>query len=63
MSRPSYPRVHTVDSLLSTCRTSNGWCEWRLVGGSIRVREPDLRRALEAAYDPRDPAWPLFVDL
>lgn len=60
---PEPPPVLTVDEVLAKCRTSNGLCRWDSDGGAIDVPEPELRQALEGAFDPLMPSWPALVDL
>jgi hypothetical protein len=55
--------IHTVDDVLASTAIGNGFHDWAVEGGTIRITEAELRPALEAAYDPNMPDWPVFVDL
>ncbi len=50
----------TVDDVLS--RTAIG-CGWHDFPGVGRIRTADLRAALEDAYDPCMPDWPVMAEL
>lgn len=47
----------TVDDILARTAVGNGWHDFAVEGGSVRVAAATLRRALEAAYDPDMPGW------
>lgn len=54
--------IPTVDSLLASTAIGNGWHDWPIEGGSIRVETAALRIALGRAYDPFMPNWASFID-
>jgi hypothetical protein len=58
-----HPSVPTPDQLLRSHCSANGFCHWPVQGGSITISSDDLRKHLEAAYDPTCPDWPQFVEL
>jgi hypothetical protein len=51
----------TVDAILARTAVGNGWHDFAVEGGSVRVAAATLRRALEAAYDPAMPDWAATV--
>lgn len=53
----------TVDDILSRTAISCGWHLFPAEGGPCQVRTADLRAALEDAYDPCMPDWPVMVEL
>jgi hypothetical protein len=53
----------TVDNLLQSTATGCGWHDWPLEGGTIRISEGRLRKALEAAFDPSMHDWPAMVEI
>ena len=58
-----HPSIPTPEELLRSHCSVNGFCHWPVEGGSITISSDDLRRRLEAAYDPTCPDWPQFVEL
>jgi hypothetical protein len=60
---PEPERALTVDELLDSTAVGGGFHDWATDGAVIRVTAEQLRPALEAAYDPTMPDWPVFVDL
>ena len=54
--------VPTVDALLASTAIGNGWHDWPIEGGSIRVETAALRIALERAYDPSMPNWASVIN-
>jgi len=57
------PKIPTVDELLQRHSIGNELCQWPTQGGSVTIDSATLRQALEDAYDPLMPDWPVFVDL
>lgn len=55
--------IPTVDDVLADHADTNDYCHWDVEGGRIEITSDRLRRHLEAAYDPKDPSWPVFVDI
>lgn len=55
--------IPTVDDVLSDTAIGNGYHDFAVVGGTIRLTESELRPALEAAYDPNMPDWPVLVEI
>lgn len=53
----------TVDDLLQSTNAGCGWHDWPLEGGTIRISEGRLRKALEAAFDPSMHDWPAMVEI
>jgi|688.fasta_scaffold05431_11 hypothetical protein len=56
-------RVPTVDEILESTAVGNGFHDWGVEGGTVRVSRAQLLPALEAAYDPSMPDWPVMVDI
>lgn len=54
--------VSTVDELLDSTAIGNGFHEWGVIGGSIRVTTDELRPVLEEAYDPNMPDWAALIN-
>ena len=54
--------VPTVEEVLSDTAIGYGWHDFRIEGGTIRVPTKDLRRVLEAAYNPSMANWSTLVD-
>lgn len=52
-----------VEYFLADSAVGNGFHDWALEGGVVRVTTEKLRAALEAAYDETDPNWMAFVEL
>lgn len=55
--------VPTVGDALSNTSVGNGYHDWPVEGGTIRLSEAGLKPALEAAYDPSAPDWQTLVSL
>jgi hypothetical protein len=53
--------VPTVDEVMAETEVGNGFHDWRVEGGVIRVTADELRPALEEAYDPFMPNWECLV--
>jgi hypothetical protein len=56
-------RVPTVEEMLESTAVGNGFHDWGVEGGIVRVSKTQLLPALEAAYEPCMPAWPVMVDM
>jgi hypothetical protein len=56
-------RVPTVEEMLESTAVGNGFHDWGVEGGIVRVSKTQLLPALEAAYDPSMPDWPAMVDI
>lgn len=59
MSATSVP---TPDFLLDVTAIGNGYHDWAVEGGVIRVTTDELRPFLEQAYDPNMPNWVALID-
>ena len=53
----------TVEEMLESTAVGNGFHDWGVEGGKIRVTEGQLRPALEAVYDSTNPDWFTMVDI
>jgi len=53
----------TVQNVLDMTVVSNGFHDFALEGGTVRISEDRLRPALEAAFDPDFPNWVELVQL
>lgn len=54
--------IPTIDSLLASTAIGNGWHDWPVEGGSVRIETAALRIALEQAYDPYMPSWASVIN-
>ena len=55
-------KVPTVDEMLDCTAVGNGFHDWAVEGGVIRVTTDELRPVLEAAYDSSNPNWVALID-
>lgn len=55
--------IPTVDDVLEDTAIGNGYHDFAVQGGTIRLAEAELRPALEAVYDRNDPSWVMSVDI
>jgi hypothetical protein len=55
--------ILTVEDFLSVTFVGNGYHDFAVEGGTIRLTTERLRAALEAAYDETDPNWVAYVEL
>jgi hypothetical protein len=65
MTKPTYDQiatVPTVDEMLESTAVGNGFHDWGVEGGVIRVTAAELRPVLEAAYDSSNPNWVALID-
>lgn len=53
--------VPTVEDVLSDTAIGNGWHDFAVEGGTIRVCTEDLQRVLEENYDSTMPDWPALI--
>lgn len=60
---PEPSPVPTVEQIMAGTHVANGFHDWPVDGGMIRVGQEELRIALEAAYDRTCPDWPVTVDI
>jgi len=60
---PEPEQAPTVDDVLASTAIGNGFHDWAVQGGTIRLTEAELRPALEAAYDSTMPDWIVMVDI
>ena len=54
--------IPTVEDILNQTAVSNGFHDFAVEGGTIRISIDTLRQALENAYDPNMPNWVTLVD-
>ena len=52
----------TPEAVLERAHAGNGWYDWRVDGGTVRLRRHQLEPALQSAWDPHDPSWPAQVE-
>jgi hypothetical protein len=52
----------TPEEALERAHAGNGWYDWRVDGGTVRLRRHQLEPALQSAWDPHDPSWPAQVE-
>ena len=55
--------VPTVEDVLSDTAIGDGYHDFAVQGGTVRLTEAELRPALEAAYDATMPDWPVLVEI
>ena len=54
--------VPTVEQVLAKAHVGNGFYEWDIEGGRVRVPLLELQKACESAYDSSMPYWPSLVE-
>jgi hypothetical protein len=54
--------VPTVQDILDSTATGNGWHDFAVEGGTIEVSTGTLRAVLEAYYDPDMANWVALID-
>ena len=54
--------VPTLESVLDRAHVGNGFYDWSVDGGTIRLRRHQLEPALLSAWDAWDPNWPAQVE-